>query len=487
MNRLSIRTNVLSRRSWHADVDAAFVAEVNTTCIDGAVKRLASEVPEAFLPDAEVVYVYADEDQDSLARTVAATTDGLVLDFGVAAGGSAMAVDATRDGITRIEVTTADGTIRTRQCREFWLQSGGPYDGHYLVSLDTRWPNSTDTGCSFRLFRPYFYLRDNVTDLVDGAIYDASRGILEPIPAGTVRRTGADGFMGDIRGRPQSFARWEYFQLAAPSRAPVAALEGSINPPDWVGPEPMGTFKYRYTYVWGKKDYEILAPGGAHDPVWESAPSPESNSFTVSAVGACIEVSALTNIDFQLGFGTAATLRRGHSGLRKRIYRSRSAVVAGGGFETSIESPDIYFFLAEVDGEATTYLDDGSAIPDYHRRLPESRGYYAWSSVPHQDATYRIDLRVYRRPLALLVDSDAPPIHPDFDDMFEDLVLSRLCEMDKSPEQALVYENAYKARLEAYRAKEANAAAYIPPTFWTPDGWGFPHDQHPFGIVIRST
>lgn len=470
MNRLTLRTNALNRRNWHADVDTAFVVEVNTTCVDGAIKRLASEVPEAFIPDRESVFVYGDADQASLVRTIAATTDAYVLDLGVAAGGTAVFVDGTRDGITRIEVALADGTVRTRQCREFWLQSGGPYDGHYLVSVDTQWPNSTDTGLSFRLYQPYFYLRDNVTSLVDGLIFDSARQILVPLPAGFVRRTDLEDFRGRYKGRPVGLARWEFFQLAAPNKTPTVTIDQAIGPTNWVGPEPMGTFTYRHTLVWGRKDFEVLAPGGGYDPTWESAASPESASATVAALTDRVILGGLPNIDFQLGFGTVGTLRRGHSGLRHRIYRARTTVTAGGGFETNIETPGIYFFLAEVDGETTTYTDDGSVIPDYSRRLPESRGYYAWSTTPHQDALYRIDLRVYRRPLSLLVDSDAPAVHPEFDDMLEDLVLTRLCELDKSPEAALVYENQFQARLLAYRAKEANPADVVPPHYWRPVG-----------------
>jgi hypothetical protein len=468
MNRGTIRSTVLSRRSWHADVDAAFVEEVNTVCIDGALKRLASEVPEAFIPDRETVYLLADQDQDTLSRTVAATTDPYVLSFGLA--GVAMAVNGTADGLFHIEVVTSDGRVLSRQCREFWLETTGPYANHYLVSIDHPWEDSTSTGMDFRLFQPYFYLRDNVTELVDGRIFDNARQLLTTLPAGFVRKTSQEDFRGTYRGRPEAFSRWEMFQLAAPNRTPTVALvPGAVPDPPWVGPEPVGAFSYRYTYVWGKKNFEVVAPGGGYDPTWESAPSPESASITVANLAAAVVVSTLTNIDFQLGFGTTGTVRKGHSGLRKRIYRARSAVTAGGGLETNLEYPNIYFFLAEVDGETTSYTDDGSVIPDYHRRLPESRGYYAWAPVPHQDATYRVDLRVYRRPLSLLVDSDAPPIHPDFDDLFENLVLARLCEMDKSPEAALVYENAYKERLLAYRAKEANPAALVPPEPWHPD------------------
>lgn len=488
MNRGTIRSTVLSRRSWHADVDPAFVAEVNTVCIDGAVKRLASEVPEAFLPDNETVFLLGDLDQSTLTRSIAATTDPYVLSLGSVGTTTNVVTNGTWDGLYHIEVYDSAGgatsTVFRRQCREFFI-APDPVTGFstYFVTIDRPWRNSTDTGLYFRLFQPSFYLRDNVTELVDGRVFDTSRQLLVTLPEGFSRRTSREDYRGQNKGRPEGFTRGEYFQLAAPNRAPVAALDGQAAPV-WVGPEPLGTFTYRYTYVWGKKSFESAAPGGTYDPVWESAPSPETSSVTATSMASRILVTALTNIDYQLGFGDAATLRYTHSGLRKRIYRARTAVTAGGGLEQNIEYPGIYFFLDEVGGEATTYADNGSKIPDYHRRLPESRGYYAWSSMPHQDTAYEIDLRVYRRPLSLLVDSDAPPIHPDFDDMFEDLVLARLCEMDKSPDASAMYEAKYQERLLAYRAKEANPSAFIPPEPWRPG----PDYRDPFRYAVyRST
>lgn len=483
MNRGTLRDLVLSRRNWHADVDDDFEAEVNAL-INSAVKQLASDCPEAFSPDQETVHVLDDKTSDDLSRTLAATVDPHVLSFGAVGTATNIVTDGTWDGLYHVEVTTSDGaTTFRRQCREFFTATiSGTLC--YCVSIDRAWRNNTDTAMTFRLHQPYFYLRDNVTQLVDGRIFDSTRQPLNILPAGWARETGWEDYQGQGKSRPESLARWDYFQIPAPNRAPTAALEDSLNPPDWVGPEPMGTFKYRYTYVWGRKSFEVAAPSGTYDPVWESAPSPESNAFSVSDVAAAIEVSNLVNIDHQLGFALAGALRDGRSGLRKRIYRARTAVTAGGGFETDIEYPGIYFLLDEVDGLTTEYVDDGSRIPDYHRRLPESRGYYAWSTVPHQDRTYEIDLRVYRRPLSLLCDSDAPALQPEFDDMLEDLVLSRICEMDKSPQDAANYKASYQQRLEQYRAAKANPADFIPPRPWRPDHtYSDPYRYLPF----RST
>jgi hypothetical protein len=478
MNRGVLRSNVLSRRSWHADVDTAFLAEVDTVCIDGAIKRLASEVPEAFIPDEERVILLPDQTHTTLSRTVSATDDPYVLSFGVVGSTNLTIVtDGTWDGLYHIEVASPDddGVTFRYQCREFFI-AGDPDTAAntYYVSLVRPWRNSTDEDMSFRLFQPHFFTRDDVTQVVDGRVYNNTQDTVLAVPAGSVRNLQSEDYQGQVVGRPVRISRWQHFQIPAPNRAPT----GSSIAGSWVGPEAIGTFTYRYTYVWGRKDFQLVAPGGTYDPVWESSPSPETSAVTVASVAAVAEVTQMTNIDHMLNFDPVpALIRNGHSGLRKRIYRARTAVAAGGGNETRVEIAGIYYFLAEVNGDDPDYQDTGADVPDYFRRLPESQGYWAWAVHPHQDAAYEIDFRVYRRPPPLLSDSDAAPIHPDFEDMLEDLVLARLCELDKSPEAALVYENKFKERLLAYRAKEANPAAFVPPVPWTPYDTGYCYDR----------
>lgn len=460
MNRGELRTRVLSLRSRQADNDTAFHAEVNTACIDVALKRLASEVPEALIPDTESIRVLQDMTDSSLVRTLAATADEYVLSLGSSASGSDIKTDGSWDGILHLEVTYLDRVYRF-QCREFWSASS-----IYYVSLDRPWIHASATGMAFRLYLAYLSTRDDVTKVVDGRLFGTSqRRLVSILPAGFVRATFGEDFQGRSTGPPSALSRWKHFQLDAPNRTPaVAALQSAWT----LTQEAPGTFTYRYTYVWGKRPEADQSPGSNYDPTWESAPSPESAAITTTAFG--IEVSGLTNIDWQLNFDPdPATLRNGRSGIRKRIYRARTAVTARGTTESNVESPGIYYFLAEVEGVTLTYTDDGTAIPDYHRRLPESHGYWLWALDPRPDGNYDLDLRVNRRPKKLEVDSDTPQVHPDFEDMLLLLTLHYLALLDKDPAEAADYENKFKERVNQWRSREANPADYVPPTPWAPE------------------
>lgn len=405
---------------------------------------------------------------ETLSRTIENTDDAYVMDFGLVTLPSGVALNVTGawDGILHLEVELTSGVVHRHQCREFFVGTGGSKLNHFLVSLDRPWTGGTIISRPFRLFQPYFYTRDDVTSLVDGSVFNQSRGLIKVLPAGFARYAAWTDYRGQAVGPISAFSRWKHFQIPAPSKTPTVASQIATS---WsTTQEAPGTFTYRYTYVWGKKHLRQQSPGGSYDPMWESAPSPESAA--ISATTASVLVSGMTNIDWQLNFDPDPTTdRNGRSGMRKRIYRARTAVASNGTTEQNVESPGIYFFLAEVEGNVTTYTDDGTAIPEYHRRLPESHGHWAWACHPHQDNDYEVDLRVYRRPLALQVDSDAPQVHPDFEDMLLLLVLKGLAEIDKQPADAENYEKQYEKRVNAWRGREANPADYVPAVPWTPN------------------
>lgn len=470
INRGELRTTALRLESRQADNDDDFEDEVNEACIDVALKRLSSEVPEALLPDVESVTLFADMTDSTLSRTLAATSDTYVLDFGDAGDGEVITVDGTWDGIMYLEITYNDVVYR-RQCREFWLHETNALANHYLVSLDKPWEFPSATGMSFRLYQPYFYTRDDVTKIVDGRLFNSSRALVKVLPAGFVRYAAVEDYRGQSVGPVCAVSRWQHFQMPAPNRAPtVAVTESGDNLPWQTDQEPQGSFKYRYTYVWGRKTGEHAAPGGSLDPMWESAPSPVSAAVSLTNLLTSALLTNLVNIDWQQDFDPVpATIRSSRTGWRKRIYRARSSVDAGGTTVQEIEFPDIYFFLDEVDGDVVTYRDDGSVIPDYHRRLPESHGYWSWAASPHTDANYELDLRVTRRPLKLLVDSDAPQVHPDFEDMLLLLVRRYICDLEKRPADSAAKELEFTGRVEQWRAKDANPADYVPPIPWVPE------------------
>jgi hypothetical protein len=300
----------------------------------------------------------------------------------------------------------------------------------------------------------------------DARIWDSTRTRLSVLPEKFARMVDDEDFRGETKGRPEYVYRARHFQLDAPNRAPVAALDASEVAVPWVGPEPIGAFTYVITYVWGKK---AVAPGGTRDPLWESSPSPASSSITVSSTARAVQLT-LPEIDWQLGFNVTGAVSASHSGLRKRIYRARSTVAGSAPLKVNIEYPNVFQLLAEVDGAATSYTDDGSVIPDYFRRVPESHGYYAWKVSPHQDSAYEIDVRVLRKPRALGNDYDAPRVHPAAEPMLLEIALHYLCRLDRAPEEANLHLREYERLAEQFRAQFANPARVVPPIPWSPSG-----------------
>lgn len=470
MDRGELRENVLGMRRWQADVDTDFVKRVNTICIKPAVKRLASEVPEALLPDNIVMQLFAERTTATLKRTVAATTDPWVLDFGLdtLTGALPLATDGTWDGIFHITVTFANGKTARRQCRTFWKPSSGLMKDHYLCSIDVPWPNTTDTGLSFRLYQPYGYTPADVIRLLDGRVYNSTRQVVTLLPAATLRRRDGEDYNGLTKGTPVAFSRGPKVVLQTPTKAPTATstLIGTPWAPDQ---EPPGTFEYCYTFGWGTLGAEQRSPGGSYYPVWESAPSPPSNALTVAYPAASV-VEGLVNIAWMQRFDpNPAELRNGRTGFRKILYRRRTAVTAGGTTVQNIDLSGVWYYLYEVDDVTTSYRDVGSVIPDYSRRLPESKGYWSWAPYPQPDQDYEVDLRVLRAVPEMENDSDVVPFDASFEDMLQNLVLSNLCAMDGDPAESQRYEGLYKERLLAFRAEQASSSDFIPGEAWDPE------------------
>ena len=487
MNLGELRQKVADLRSRHISGDT-FAAEFRRSVVAPALKQLASDVPEAFIPDEETIVIYKDYTSTSMNRTIAATADPYVLDLGPVSAPNATPIvtDGTWDCIYYLEITDpSTGDLIRRRCREFFV-SGPPGNQYAYVSIDRPWRNSTDKDLEFRLYQPYFYTRDDVTAVVDGRVYDSTQQTLFTVPAGAMRIFAQEDYNGTVTGRPERLSRWGHEQIPAPNRAPVGTTPGGDPPAPWLGPEPPGTFKYRYTYVWGKKDSDLTAPGGKADPMLESSPSPESNAVTMADATRVVLLSNLVNIDYIQNFDPAAlSLRNGHSGWRKRIYRARSAIVPALGMQNNIEYPeDVYFFLDEVDGAITTYTDNGTVTPDYARRMPEPHGYFRWALHPHQNDTYTVDFRIYRRPQPLLNDSDAPQVHPDFEDMLLLLCLKYSAMLDKQPAEAQEYERQFLDKLAKWRGKDANPSAVIVPVPWTMVDYADWYRYGPFKSIV---
>lgn len=466
----ALRARLFNFRAWDSTgttLDNRVVQAMNT-----ALERISGDVPEAVVPDDEHVVLQKDVvgDDASVQARVSPTSDTRVLKF-VDPNGVALTpsspwvpdVTGTFDGIMHIEVVDTNGQVHRRQCREFWLLSGA--SAGYYVSLDRPW-DAAGTAFSFRLHQPEFFVCDDVTRVLEPArLYNETRQQVWAIDTGGAYRQDMVDYRGEDKGQPFRLWRDRHFQIPAPSSAPTIVQDDKVP---WVGPEWEGTFRFCYTYVWGRRDLEWQkAPGGIRDPQWESAPSPVSTAVISSASpGAVIQLSA-TNIDAMMDFGTTGTLRFGRSGLRIRVYVARDAVDTttsyGTGFER-VETNGKFYLLDEFEPTDANYEWDGSVIPDYQRQLKHSTGYYAYQVFPHQDERYELDLRVQRLPKKLQDDQDTPPIQRDAVPSYIELCLYYMCLMDGVDQTgANIHLSRYNELARHFRKRYANPGGAVDP------------------------
>ena len=225
-------------------------------------------------------------------------------------------------------------------------------------------------------------------------------------------------------------------QIESPTKAPTTSY-GANN--SWQGPEPAGQFEYCFTYAWGYRDSDFRDFGPAQpyqsaqtapsrlEPLWESAPSPivsvtTSNRLEDPIVFGGKAINVITpDIDYMQGFGRNADPRYHHGGWRKRIYRRRVTVdpVAYGALPNQLggaieqETPDAFILIGDIIGHQTTFTDNGTLLPDYHRRLREVHGYESVRFYPRPSQRFQVDVRCLLRPDELKDDSDVPELHTD--------------------------------------------------------------------------
>lgn len=471
MNRGDLRNIAAQRISYRSDIDDDMIEDLNKR-INEAQKILVSDVPGALLPDTENVVLLKDYTNVTMNRTLDATSDLWVLAMGVADPTSTTypqpVTDGTWDWLYHLEITDSDGVLHRRVVREIWEGEPGGHDayGMLYLSLDRPWRNTTDTAMTFRLHVPEFFCKDDVMSVLSGGVWDRSHTKLHVLPASFLDfYYGDEDVQGRSKGPPVYLRRGRHVQVEAPTKAPVAVLQDQQT---WEGPHPWVTCRFAYTYVKGKRDAEYLSPGGSYDPMQESSPSPISNSVTLDTNVAKIRLTGLPNIDFMQNFGIMGTLRKGHSGIRKRIYVYIDAINEGAGFGTdSIEAQGVPVYLGEVDGETTTFSWDGSVIPEYDRRMPESHGYFAHSMSPHQDQRYEVDFRVRRRPRDLLTDNDTTRLLPSAEEALIKLVMAAFQEMLGKPAEAAALRDEYiKIEVPKVQAGIGNPEHVIPGAIW---------------------
>jgi hypothetical protein len=488
----ALRQRMLDFRAWDS-TGTSFDNRVREA-INTALDRLAGDIPEALIPSEEHIVLLPDVLSSTYNLKINATSESRVLKLtdtsGVSLGLLAPAsplpdttaqtwylndfkVDGTWDGTMHLEIKDGNGVWHRRQTRECF-RSGS--DG--FITIDRPWPNSTDTLMEFRIHQPEFFMTDDVMEVLEPArIYDSTRQQVWGIDTAGAYRQDMVDFQGETKGRPYRFWRGRHFQIPAPRRTPtVEELKEPLTA--WAGPVFEGTFRFCYTYVWGKRDEEWqTSPEGIRDPQWESAPSPIS---TVTAardpkdLPYALRIRA-ANIDAMTGFGalsSSALQKETRSGYRIRFYVARDSVLPAGTGEPgwdNVESAGIFYLLAEVDpatvDPTASYTWNGSVVPDYERPLKHSTGYYAWKTYPHQDARYELDFRVLRMPRKFVHDQDTAPIQRDAVSALLELALHYLCLVDGVDQSgAMAHMERYKVLARRYRHRYANPGGIVEPT-----------------------
>ena len=384
-------------------------------------------------------------------------------------------------------------------------------------------------GFKYRIYTDAYALPDDLINLRSARLRDNTNNF----PLDVLGQREAENFQLDgppaqvTTGIPRVIFRRQHVHMRGPSVAPVAkaALKPGVKPPtatsvpnpkhpdnqdnptarhdpqlvtltfdqkekgtvvsakgdsdgvdvEWIGPEPAGTFEYKVTYTWGKRDVEFQLPGLGHykgyaqplnnvepahptgkfpskstdadadgdpssrnrfrEPRFESPPSQASNAMTTVRMGDKISAIKLSlpNINYALGFmisgaGTPAATRPSvpMSGIYVRVYRRRIGVFMEGytnlpsatdGLASSqLDSDDAFHLLAEFRPDTLNngiWYDDGAFLPDYSRRLRDVHGYQTMQFYPKPDKRYAVEMRAVTRPSKLVDDQDAPLVHAE--------------------------------------------------------------------------
>lgn len=442
-------------------------------------------------------------------------------------------IDRQLDG-AYIQITDGDNVIHTNQIRSVWITDPLTTSNYAYISLVNpfypRRPEATAEGTSdygpftYRIFHPFLWLPDDVVQLKSMRIMgESAPSALEVLSQEAAEEIGINDY--NYTSSSDGLPRWAYrrghFQLQPPATAPVVAASATLP---WRGPEPFGSFKYVYTYCIGKRDWDYDAGGRANqfdgddfsqvqsftetntftdfyrqrhrEPLFESAPSPESESITLADPGSGTAATAIEvqvpHINYQMGWWwqgkttspapdtDIASVGDGQSGVYIRIYRKRLSTTIGDGYTSlgntvagtrvtalnMLDLHDSYYLLGEfrADGNEAVFGDRGEIVPDHSRRLRNVHGYQALRLHPTPNARYEIEARVLRRPQLLVSDTDVPNVQPIAIKAIVDLATSYMLERMKDPIGANRNLAMYKEAIQVITRRYADMRPASSPT-----------------------
>lgn len=428
--------------------------------------------------------------------------------------------DRSLDGAI-IELETADGLKFTNQIRSVWATTVGDVTSQYITLFRPIMPHafaesagpllelggelSVDTvgPLKYRIYRPHVWLPDYVVEVKSIRRVGEALAPIRYLDQNTADVAGVSDYsFEDGGGTPTYYFRGGNFSLPSPVIAPVLSAHGSLK---WTGNFPYVSFEACYTWCLGKRDpltevatgrptsrteysataVDLSFPDSVYtavenyqelradfygvnrivEPLFESAPSPVSDVYTLvdpgtSAQAAAVDIS-VPNIEYQLGFlsngyrdlsapfgSTFSRLSDAHSGMYCRIYVRPTVASFGTGYAnlgntkagisvtglTSIHTDSAFRLLAEFKVTTTNgakFLWDGQIIPDFQRRLRDVHSYHSLALYPVPDARYELELRILKRPELLVNDTDRAAIDPVACKAVVDLAASLMCERMK--------------------------------------------------------
>lgn len=342
------------------------------------------------------------------------------------------------DGLMWIEVTTANGIVWSCQTRE-WFRTGdgglgGPF--RYYVSLCARYPEygTPDTDMVGRIWPRYMWFPSQVLRPIgDPRIHRSGGTLVKRMDHMELLRVHGESWKGTENGTtPLRMSKATVRPFPASSYVPQVSASGSA----WAGPVQEGDFTFRFTLAWGKHDaHQFVGLNTALSwPLFESAPSAESATFSHTTNPGVGVIVTLPNIDFMENFYDAGTIRHLHSGLYLLVYVSRSAVRSAGlGAINQVETDDGYYLLdaVEVASAGPSYTWTGVAIPDRSRRLRYQSGTAeGWLVQPIQTQDIQLNWNCAYLPDFVERDYDVIPIRPQYAAAFQELFLAMVCMAD---------------------------------------------------------
>lgn len=411
----------------------------------------------------------------------ATTTDPWVLEFRKLNGNPLNTTGSTTtgwfpditgfwDGLMWIEVTTAEGVVWSCQSRE-WFRTGDggiTADYRYYVSLTARYPEASvaDTDMVGRIWPRYAWFPSQVLRPVgDPRLHQDGGGTVVRMDHMEMMRKYGESWKGtDASSTPVRMSKATVRPFPAPSYVPTVSASNDA----WAGPVQEGDFTFRYTLAWGEHDaHQFTGLNSALTwPLFESAPSPESATFSNTTSPGVGVVITLPNIDFMENFYNASEIRHLHSGLYLLIYVSRSAVRAAGlGTVNQVETDDGYYLLDAVNVSSAnpTYTWTGTVVPDRSRRMRYQSGTSeGWLIQPIPSEDIQLNWDVAYLPDFIERDYDVVPIRPQYAAAFQELFLSCLCAADgRDIAASQVHRQRYLNALGKMTAQNDNGSPYV--------------------------